>query len=100
MVILFTPVFGFSYGGINAVFPAIVGDYFGRRYAASVIGTIFTFAGPAAAIGPLFGGYIYDVTHDYRLSFLFGAFSNLLSLNIVFLARPPQSSIENTLSAR
>jgi hypothetical protein len=42
--------------GINAVFPAIIGDYFGRFRAASIIGAIFTIAGSAAAIGPLGGG--------------------------------------------
>ena len=89
MVILFAGVFGLSYGGVAAVFPAIVGDYFGRRKAASVIGAIFTLSGVAAAVGPLVGGYLYDLTHSYRLAFILGALTNLLALGLVFVSKPP-----------
>jgi MFS family permease len=90
MLIIFAAAFGFSYGGVSAVFPAIVGDYFGRLKAASIIGAIFTIAGTAAAIGPLVGGYIYDVTQSYQVAFLLGALTNLLSLVLIFLSKPPR----------
>jgi MFS family permease len=89
MLQIFSALFGFSYGGVSAVFPAIIGDYFGRLKAASVIGAIFTLAGTAAAIGPLVGGYIYDVTHRYQLAFLLGALTNLLALILLFISKPP-----------
>jgi MFS family permease len=89
MILLFTTVFGFSYAGITAVFPAIVGDYFGRFKAASLIGVMFTIAGSAAAIGPLVGGYLYDLTKSYQLAFLLGALTNLLSLILLFISQPP-----------
>jgi MFS family permease len=90
MLLLFAAAFGSSYGGITACFPAIVGDYFGRRKASSVVGAIFMIAGTAAAIGPLVGGYIYDRTHSYQLAFLLGAFTNILSLILLFISRPPK----------
>jgi MFS family permease len=93
MLIVFAAAFGFSYGGIGAVFPAIVGDYFGRLKAASIIGALFTISGTAAAIGPLVGGYIYDVTHSYQLAFLLGALTNLLSLMLIFFSKPPQRKV-------
>jgi MFS family permease len=89
MLILFAGVFGLSYGGVSAIFPSIVGDYFGRLKAASVIGAIFTLSGIAAAIGPVLGGYFYDLTHSYRSAFILGGFTNLLALGLVFIARPP-----------
>jgi len=89
MLITFAVFFGFSYGGLSAIFPAIVGDYFGRLRAASVIGAIFTIAGVAAAFGPIVGGYIHDLTHSYQLAFLMGALTNLLALGFLFLAKPP-----------
>ncbi len=92
MLIVFAVSFGFSYGGVSASFPSIVGDYFGRLKAASVIGAIFTIAGVAAAFGPIVGGYIYDLTHSYNLAFLLGALTNLLALFLLFLAKPPNSS--------
>jgi MFS family permease len=67
-----------------------VGDYFGRLKAASIIGAIFTLAGSAAAVGPLVGGYIFDLTHSYQLAFLMGALTNLLSFVLLFFSRPPQ----------
>jgi len=89
MIFLFATVFGFSYAGITALFPAIVGDYFGRLKAASIIGAMFTIAGSAAAMGPLVGGYLYDLMKSYQLAFLLGALTNLLSLILLFVSQPP-----------
>ena len=90
MLIFFASVFGFSHGGVSLIFPAIIGDYFGRRKAASVIGAIFTIAGSSAAIGPIAAGYIHDVTHTYQLVFLFGALTNILAFILAFVAGPPK----------
>jgi MFS family permease len=90
MLVVFAAAFGFSYGGISTVFPAIVGDYFGRLKAGSIIGAIFTIAGSAAAVGPLVGGYIFDLAHSYQLAFVMGAFTNLLCFVLLFLSQPPQ----------
>ena len=90
MLIVFAIFFGFSYGGVSAVFPAIAGDYFGRLKAASVIGAIFTIAGVAAAFGPIVGGIIYDLTKSYQLAFLLGALTNVVSLVLLFLSNPPK----------
>lgn len=89
MLMVFAGFFGFSYGGVSAVFPAIVGDYFGRLKAASVIGAIFTIAGVAAAFGPIVGGIIYDQTKSYQLAFILGAMTNLFSLLLLFFSQPP-----------
>lgn len=95
MLFLFAALFGFSYGGVSAIFPAITGDYFGRLRAASVIGAIFTVAGVASAFGPLVGGYIYDVTRSYQLAFLLGALTNLVALALIFIAKPPQKTVKS-----
>ncbi len=92
MLIVFSCIYGFSYGGVSALFPAIIGDYFGRLKAGSVIGAMFTITGPSAALGPLLGGFIYDQTHGYQMAFLLGAITNLLALILVFLAHPPRRS--------
>ena len=89
MLILFASVFGLSYGGVSSIFPSIIGDYFGRLKAASVIGAIFTLAGIAAACGPVVGGYMYDLSHTYRLAFISGALTNLLALGLLMISKPP-----------
>ena len=90
MLYLFASAFGFSYGGVASIFPSIVGDYFGRLKAASVIGAIFTLSGMAAAFGPVVGGYIFDLTHSYRVAFILGAFTNVVALILVFASKPPK----------
>jgi len=95
MLIVFAVFFGFSYGGVSAVFPSIVGDYFGRLRAASVIGAIFAISGVSAAFGPWVGGFIYDLTHTYTFAFLLGALTNLLALFLLFLCKPPVKMVRS-----
>jgi len=92
MLYFFAVVYGFSYGAVSVLFPAIIGDYFGRLRAASIIGAIFTLAGVAAAIGPWVAGAIYDLTRSYQMSFLLGALSNLLALALILVAKPPKDN--------
>ena len=99
MLILFASVFGLSYGGVSSIFPSIIGDYFGRLKAASVIGAIFTLAGIAAACGPVVGGYLYDLSHTYRLAFISGALTNLLALGLLTISKPPGKKLQISRSA-
>ncbi len=81
--------FGFSYGAVSTLFPAIVGDFFGREQAGSLVGFLFALAGSMAAWGPLAAGAIYDATHAYTWAFLLSAALNGASLVLLALARPP-----------
>ena len=62
---LFSIVFGFSSGGWAALCPAICADYFGFRSGGKILGMVVLLAGIGVGIGPLVGGYIFDVTHSY-----------------------------------
>lgn len=93
MLFLFAAVFGFSYGAVSALFPAIIGDYFGRLQAASVIGAVFTIAGVSSAVGPLAAGYIYDLSRSYQPAFLLGALTNFLALILLFFSKPPLKKV-------
>ena len=97
MLFLFAAVFGFSYGGVSAIFPAIIGDYFGRLRAASIIGTVFTIAGVASAIGPVLAGYIYDLVRSYQPAFLLGAVTNILALILIFVSHPPVKGVRSEM---
>ncbi len=81
--------FGFSYGGITALFPALVGDLFGRIAVGAIVGFIFAVAGSPAAFGPLIAGYLYDLTGSYRTAFELSAILNLIALTLVFFLRKP-----------
>lgn len=85
-------VFGFSYGGGTALFPALIGDFFGRVAVGAIVGFIFALAGSPAAFGPLIAGYIYTVTSSYTAAFLLSAALNAIALLLLFLLKKPQRS--------
>ncbi len=81
--------FGFFYGGIASLFPALVGDLFGRAHAGAIGGFIFGGAGVLGAWGPAVAGYLRDVDGDYRLAFSLCALAATCSLILfLFLPRP------------
>ncbi len=84
-------VFGFSYGGVTALFPAIVGDFFGRMAVGSIVGFIFAVAGSPAAFGPLLAGYVYSLTGSYTVVFNLSAALNLTALALLFFLKKPQA---------
>ena len=86
-------IFGFSYGGLTALFPALIGDFFGRVAIGAIVGFIFAIAGSPSAFGPLVAGAIYTATKSYRLAFELGAVVNLGALSMVaFLRRPERTA--------
>jgi MFS family permease len=82
-------LFGFSYGTISALFPALVSDFFGREHSGSLIGLLFALAAPMAAAGPVGAGWIYDHTGSYGLAWWLAVGCNLLALALLAFARPP-----------
>jgi MFS transporter, OFA family, oxalate/formate antiporter len=85
-------VFGFSYGTISSLFPAIVGDFFGRARAGALVGFLFALTGSAAAWGPMVAGFIYDRTGSYSPAFALSVALNVIALGFLALARPPAST--------
>lgn len=83
-------VFGFAYGTVSMLFPALVSDFFGRRQAGAIVGFLFALAGSAGALGPLAAGAIYDARGSYALAFHLSAAFNLVAMVLIALARPPR----------
>ncbi len=85
-----TFVFGYSYGAISTLFPAIVGDFFGRGHAGAIVGILFAMAGSMAGWGPLIAGALYDATGGYDLTWRLAAGMNVLAVALLGLSRPPR----------
>ncbi len=83
-------VFGYSYGTITTLFPAIIGDFFGRDHAGTLVGFLFMLAGSMGAWGPLLAGVVYDAVGDYRPAFLLSAGLNVVAAGLVLACRPPR----------
>ena len=86
-------VFGFGYGGAVSLFPALVGDVFGRLHAGAIVGTLFAASGSLGAVGPFAAAYLFDVTGSYRIAFVISACSNLGALALVALLRTPNAEV-------
>jgi MFS family permease len=90
-------VFGFAYGTTSMLFPALVGDFFGRQHAGAIVGFLFAFAGSASAIGPFAAGAIYDAHGSYAIAFYTSAAFNVVAAALVMLARPPRRAPSHAL---
>ena len=82
--------FGFSYGAVSALMPAVIADFFGRAQAGGLVGLLFATAGSMSAWGPLGAGFIYDRTGSYGPAWLGSAALNVMALGLLRWARPPQ----------
>jgi MFS family permease len=86
---LFAVLFGASYGWRVSIFPAIIGDYFGRRFAGSILGMIFGLEGISAGIGVFLAGYLFDITGTYDVWFCLATIGNLLAFLFAFALKTP-----------
>lgn len=84
--------FGLFYGGMASLFPAFIGDLFGRLHAGAITGFLFAGAGICGAWGPMIAGHLRDVTGSYRLAFTCGIATSISAL-LLFLTipKPPPS---------
>jgi len=85
-------VWGFGYGAVTALMPAVVSDFFGPVHAGTLVGVIFGIAGPTSAVGPVLGGWVFDATGSYAWAFGAAAVLNLVALALLSLARPPAAA--------
>jgi MFS family permease len=92
-------VFGFSYGGVSVMFPALVTDFFGREQAGGLVGTLFALAGCASAWGPLAVGFIYDRSGSYVLAWWLSAAFNALALAFLAFAHAPAPARRASLAS-
>jgi len=83
-------IFGLSYGGVTTLFPAIIGDFFGRMSVGAIAGFIFAVSGAPAAFGPLIAGHIYTITGSYSSAFIFSAVLNCVAVTLLLLLKKPQ----------
>ena len=83
--------FGFYYGTYASLFPAVVGDFFGRQHTGSLSGFIFALGSLSSAAGPVATGLIADRTGSYTTAFLCATAVNGLALLLLAMARPPAS---------
>jgi len=90
MLLIFTLIYGFFYGGKITTIPGLIGAFFGTRSLGEIIGIIHAASLTGGIIGPVLGGYIFDWSGSYRFAFLIAALAFLISAILALFAYPPQ----------
>ena len=98
---LLTGVVFFAWGEIYSLFPAICGDTFGRRFAATNYGLLYTAKGTAALLVPL-GSMLREMTGNWLAVLYAAAFVNLLAAALALFALKPmrRQFIRRSMQAR
>ncbi|MSQ15646.1 MAG: MFS transporter [Dehalococcoidia bacterium] len=80
-----------SYGGLATMMFAMRGEYFGRRSFATIQGFMGMVMLLGTVTGPIYAGWIFDVTNSYRIAFLTFAGLTLLAILLILAAKKPAS---------
>jgi len=62
-------LFGVAWGGAVPEIPIILRRSFGTVHFGALFGVVSIGTGLGAVVGPIFGGYVYDLMRDYTLAF-------------------------------
>jgi len=90
LVYLFAIVWALGYG-VAPLNVSIIGEYFGRKNFATIRGTQTLSYALGTLTGPIYAGYIYDVTQSYETAFITCiAVYFLAGLVFLLFARPPK----------
>ena len=81
--------FAAAQGGISVIPQSLIADYFGRRSYATIQGFRSTVQMLGIIAGPIISGYVFDTTGSYEYAFLGFSGAAILSMVLVFMAKPP-----------
>jgi MFS family permease len=82
-------VFAAAQGGISVIPQSLIADYFGRRSYATIQGFRSSIQMLGIIVGPVVSGVVFDQTQSYTGAFLGFSAAALVSMVLVFMARPP-----------
>ena len=94
---VFAFIFGFTWGGVNPSVSALVSELFGVKNISTIFGLLDVGWGIGGALGPIIGGFIYDINNDYTIAFIACAAAMVLAaILIATIRRTEQSSRTGT----
>jgi MFS transporter, OFA family, oxalate/formate antiporter len=79
---------GLAYGSCFSLFPLATADLFGMKNFGGNYGLMFTAWGAAGLLGPVFAGWIVDVSGTYVIAYIAAAALLLTALMLSFTLRP------------
>jgi len=87
MFYLFAVIFGLSWGGVGVTIVTLPSDLFGRRSIGVIMGTLEAGFSVGSAIGAALGGFVFDATGSYTVSFIIGAVAMIIMGLLLALTR-------------
>ena len=90
-IALFAAIHGSAWGVRGTLINAIRADYFGRASYATISGFASLIIMVGMTTGPLFAGYLHDLTGGYQQAFMVLAGLSALGSIALFLARKPKT---------
>jgi len=94
-LVLYSVVMGVGYGGIAAMSPAVLAQFFGIEGLGELLGILLTSLGLAGVAGPPLAGLLIDVTGDLKWPPLLAAASAVLALGSVVRLRASDAKSES-----
>jgi MFS family permease len=88
-IVLVLPLFSLGWGGVIPVRPSFQAEYFGLRAFGAIQGLVFTIATLGGVLGPVFAGWMYDITESYRLAFVLLSVGGLVAAPLVLTVQRP-----------
>jgi MFS family permease len=85
----FMIIYSLAYGGLASLQEPIRADYFGTKAFATIQGVSRSITTAGTFMGPIIAGVFYDLTKSYAVAFSIFAVVSLLSMLLMFLAKPP-----------
>ncbi len=85
-------LFGFCFGSLVPLFPALIGNYFGPSVFASITGFLSPMMILIGAPVPVLAGIIYDRFHSYDFAFMYVAILTLAATLLAFALAPPRKA--------
>jgi MFS family permease len=92
LLVLYTAS-GFGFGMRIAQLSAIPADAFSGPHLGAILGVVQAGGGLGGAIGPVLGGWLFDVTGNYRLAFAAAAIAVAGSAVAAWVAAPPKGTL-------
>jgi MFS family permease len=83
-------VFGLAYGGVMPLYAVLIREYFGARTMGTLLGAAGLMSTVGMAIGPQFGGWMYDTFGTYGWMFLASSAIGFGAVAIALTVRRPR----------
>ena len=94
-LVLYAP----AYGGLATMMFAMRSEYFGRKSFATIQGFMGSVLVLGTVSGPVYAGWIFDVTHSYRIAFITFAAASALAILLILAAKPVRAPLAREAAA-